>query len=118
MEVVYSRCAMLTLSNPYVPGYGAFRESAPLVELVTHQMEQQPEHTPDVLMVDGNGVLHPRQFGVACHIGLSTGLPTLGVAKNLHQIDQLAISREEVKAKFRTDPSLNELPLKNEAGDV
>ena len=39
-------------------------------------------------MVDGNGLLHPRECGIACHIGVVTGLPTLGVAKNLHQIQE------------------------------
>ena len=41
------------------------------------QRRHRPDLTPSVLMVDGNGVLHPRKCGVACHIGIDTGIPTL-----------------------------------------
>jgi len=58
--------------------------------------------TPDLLMVDGNGLLHPRECGIACHIGVVTGLPTLGVAKNLHQIQEFGpeFQRDNVKERF------------------
>jgi len=53
-------------------------------------------------MVDGNGVLHPRKCGVACHIGIDTGIPTLGVAKNLHQIEEFGeeFTRQSVKERY------------------
>ena len=52
--------------------------------------------------MDGNGVLHPRQCGIACHIGVDTGLPTVGVAKNLHQIQEYGdqFTRESVKHRL------------------
>ena len=67
-----------------------------------------PELTPDILMVDGNGLLHPRQCGIACHIGVETSIPTLGVAKNLHQIQEFGqeFTRENVRQRFE---SLTEL---------
>ncbi|XP_038228253.1 endonuclease V isoform X3 [Dermochelys coriacea] len=54
----------------------------------------------EVLLVDGNGVLHHRGFGVACHLGVLTGLPCIGVAKNLLQIDGLAkdeLHKEQIR---------------------
>lgn len=60
----------------YVPGFFAFRELpallAALADLGT---------VPDVLVCDGHGVAHPRRFGLACHLGVLTGLPAVGIAK-------------------------------------
>ena len=41
------------------------------------------ELDPDIMLIDGNGRLHPRRMGLACHVGLSLDKPTIGVAKNL-----------------------------------
>jgi deoxyinosine 3'endonuclease (endonuclease V) len=51
----------------------------------------------DLLMVDGNGLLHPRRFGLACHVGVEADLPTIGVAKNEHRMSD---SRVEQLADF------------------
>jgi deoxyribonuclease V len=63
---------------PYVPGYLSFREApaalAALAKLRTR---------PDLLLCDGQGLAHPRRFGLACHLGVLTGLPSIGVAKSL-----------------------------------
>lgn len=63
---------------PYVPGLFSFRE-APLVLAALERLSVPP----DVLMLDGQGRAHPRRFGLACHVGLLTGIPTIGVAKSL-----------------------------------
>jgi deoxyribonuclease V len=63
---------------PYVPGLFSFRE-APLVLAALKRLSTPP----DVLMLDGQGRAHPRRFGLACHVGLLTGIPTIGVAKSL-----------------------------------
>lgn len=65
-----------TARFPYVPGLLAFRELPTLVEAL-----RRLERTPDVLFCDGYGIAHPRGFGLACHIGVLTGLPSVGVAK-------------------------------------
>lgn len=62
---------------PYVPGLLSFRETpAALAALATLKT------APDLLMVDGQGLAHPRRFGIACHVGLLAGLPAIGVAKS------------------------------------
>lgn len=63
---------------PYVPGYLAFREVPALVK-VWEQMQQKP----DVLVVDGHGIAHPRRMGIATHFGVVTGQPSMGCAKNI-----------------------------------
>jgi deoxyribonuclease V len=65
-------------SFPYVPGLFAFREVPVLLEAL-----EQLAVTPDLLVCDGQGLAHPRRFGLACHLGLLTGLPAIGVAKNV-----------------------------------
>lgn len=63
---------------PYVPTFLAFREGPPIIETY-----RKLGMEPDVLMIDGNGILHPYKVGIATHIGISLGKPTLGVAKRL-----------------------------------
>lgn len=62
---------------PYIPTYLAFRE-LPLMKAIASFMDR---HT--VLMYDGNGILHPEGFGIASHLGVILGVPTIGAAKKL-----------------------------------
>jgi len=102
LEVVYQATKMVKMTAPYIPGFLAFREAKFLTDLVDEQKKERPEVTPSALLVDGNGVLHPRKCGLACHIGVDTGLPSIGVAKNLHQVQEYGdqFSRENVKKRF------------------
>ncbi len=61
---------------PYIPSYLAYREMPVILELLK-------KRRPGVLMVDGNGILHPRGFGLASHVGVVANIPTIGVAKTL-----------------------------------
>ncbi|XP_060108441.1 endonuclease V isoform X1 [Heteronotia binoei] len=90
LEVLYEDCHMVAVHAPYVAGFLAFREAPFLVEAVKRLEEHQPSLRPQVLFADGNGILHHRGFGIACHLGVLTGLPCIGVAKNLLQVDGLA----------------------------
>ena len=62
---------------PYVPGLFAYRELPSLVAAL-----ERLTVTPDVLVADGHGIAHPRRFGLASHLGVVTGRPSIGVAKN------------------------------------
>lgn len=62
---------------PYVPGYLSFREVPAALKAF-----EKLNITPDLLLCDGQGLAHPRRFGLACHLGLWTGLPSIGVAKS------------------------------------
>ena len=69
--------ARLPTTFPYVPGLLSFREVPAVLQALS-----QLEVLPDLLLCDGQGIAHPRRFGIASHLGVLTGLPTIGVAKS------------------------------------
>ncbi|MER6213561.1 MULTISPECIES: endonuclease V [unclassified Streptomyces] len=77
LDVVAESTAVGHVSFPYVPGLLAFRE----LPTVLAALEALPV-TPGLVVCDGYGLAHPRRFGLACHLGVVTGLPSIGVAKN------------------------------------
>jgi len=62
---------------PYVPGYLSFREIPAIMEVLLLL-----ELKPDLILCDGQGLAHPMRFGLACHLGVLTDIPTIGVAKS------------------------------------
>ncbi|MBC6447131.1 endonuclease V [Actinokineospora xionganensis] len=76
-QVIDSALVTGTTDFPYVPGLFAYRELPSLIQALAAVTT-----TPDVLVCDGHGLAHPRRFGLACHLGVTTGIPTIGVGKN------------------------------------
>ncbi|GLW06984.1 endonuclease V [Microtetraspora sp. NBRC 13810] len=76
LEVVDRAVVRERARFPYVPGLFAFRELPPLLAAL-----EGLRVAPQLLVCDGYGLAHPRRFGLACHLGVLTGLPTVGVAK-------------------------------------
>ena len=96
-RVVYQDFEYFTLTMPYIPSFLAFREIDPLERLIAKQRTLQPELTPKAILVDGNGLLHPRKAGIACFVGVRTGLPTIGVGKTLYyegKLNKVVVLRE------------------------
>ncbi|CAF1527342.1 unnamed protein product [Rotaria sp. Silwood1] len=72
---------------PYIPTYLAFREAPVFMKLIDILKENCPELTPQVILIDGSGVWHPRRAGIASHFGVLSGIPCFGVTKNVLNAD-------------------------------
>ena len=77
LEIVEQQVVRDKTRFPYVPGYLSFRE-VPAALIAFDKLKI----IPDLLLCDGQGLAHPRRFGLACHLGLWTGIPSIGVAKS------------------------------------
>jgi deoxyribonuclease V len=100
LERVYSVCEE---RFPYIPGLLAFREGPAIIETF-----RKLRRKPDLLIIDGQGIAHPRGFGIACHVGVLLDIPTMGIAK------KKLYGRYEEPGEKKGDSS----PLLSKDGDV
>lgn len=76
LELVEKVYSYGPVTMPYVPGFLSFREAPNVIQAFAKLTQK-----PDVLMVDGHGIAHPRRVGIGAHLGVLLDLPTFGVAK-------------------------------------
>lgn len=96
LQVLESRLVRLPTRMPYIPGLLSFRELPALLEALS----LLPVN-PDLVFVDGQGIAHPRRFGVASHFGVATGLPTIGVAKKV-LVGESSTALHDMRGAFTT----------------
>lgn len=77
LELVDSTIVKIKTTFPYVPGYLSFRELPAVLKAFEGITVK-----PDIILCDGQGIAHPRRLGIASHLGVLTGFPTIGVAKS------------------------------------
>jgi deoxyribonuclease V len=77
LELIESAVARRPTTFPYVPGLLSFREIPAVLQAML-----QLNVVPDMLLCDGQGIAHPRRFGIAAHLGLLTDIPAIGIAKS------------------------------------
>lgn len=76
LTIVEQAVARQPTRFPYIPGLLSFRELPSILQAL-----RQLKQPPDLLLCDGQGLAHPRRFGLACHLGLLTDTPSIGVGK-------------------------------------
>jgi endonuclease V len=103
LEIAYETYIKEKLTLPYVSGFLAFREMPSYLKLFNQLKKDKPNFVPDVLLLDGFGILHHRGCGIASHLGVVLNIPTIGVAKTILLFDGLDekniknIMKEEIK---------------------
>lgn len=77
LEILEETTSVVEVGFPYVPGFLSFRELPALIPAL-----EALHRTPDLIFADGQGLAHPRGFGLASHLGILTGIPSVGCAKS------------------------------------
>lgn len=106
----------MKLKEEYIPGFLAFRELGPTLELFRKLKENKPALWPQVIMADGNGILHKRECGYACHLGVILKTPAFGCAKTFFDVDGLHQSEVEEDLSHKLTHHGNYLTIKGKSG--
>lgn len=77
LELVDQAYHLMEITFPYIPGLFSFREIPPLLEAI-----KKLQKWPNLIVCDGHGIAHPKGVGMASHLGVELGIPTIGCAKS------------------------------------
>jgi deoxyinosine 3'endonuclease (endonuclease V) len=91
LEIVTEHSQVIKMSQPYIAGYLAFRELDGYILVFQNIIAKNISLLDKIafIMIDGNGILHPKMMGIATHFGILVDIPTIGCGKQLYQIDGL-----------------------------
>jgi len=110
MEVIEKSYASRKVEFPYIPGFLAYREAPVIIDAFSKLKKK-----PDLMFVDGDGILHPRRYGIASHLGLVLNIATIGIAKKLLigrvEEDKIFVSDELRGMKLETKTAANPIYL-------
>ena len=110
-KISYSKTKQLKQEEspdlPYIPGFLGHKEAHIMCPFIENCHEHDlTNHKADVILVDGNGYLHSRKFGSACHVFKRLNIPIIGVAKNLLHVDGVTPSPKDDGFKNRLQEKL------------
>lgn len=98
MEIKEKVTREVELTFPYIPGFLGFRESSAMISVLNCL-----KNDFDVIMINGHGILHPRGFGLASHVGVMMNAPTIGLAKRLIVGSHIEDASPVKYIRFRND---------------
>ena len=121
LKVLHTDDMFVTIDVPYCPGFLAFKEVPHFLELYERFKFAKPNLKIDVVLIDGNGILHCNECGCASHLGVLLDLPTIGCGKTIFAVDGINKNIvEEIKDDFRESgkPKGSYVLLKGKSGRV
>ena len=95
LKIVYENYKLVTIDEPYIPGFLAFREVKHFVNLIEELKKNSPKYIPQAILVDGNGIFHNKGFGLASHLGVLVDIPTIGCGKTVFAVDGITKRKVE-----------------------
>mmetsp|Transcript_8742 Transcript_8742/g.9098 ORF Transcript_8742/g.9098 Transcript_8742/m.9098 type:complete len:297 (+) Transcript_8742:74-964(+) len=120
-KTVYEKYIKVEITQPYIPSFLAFREIDHYKKLLNEIKDSKDpkvkQYYPHVILLDGNGIIHPRGCGIAVHLGVEMGVPTIGCAKTVYAIDEISV-KSVAKLSEKLGKVGQYIKLKGKSGKV